>query len=407
MSFHIDPWGKDHAPEEVFPVSHPVSGEQGNTIPGRYVDVASLLDGGLPEPPPTVILHRSDGVALFYSGQVNAIFGDPESGKTLLVTAAATEALCHGRRVLWVDIDHNGPEATVARLILFGAPEAALRDPETFRYAEPEDKAHLMSIVADVRNGWQPAVAVVDSIGELLPLMNLASNSPDDLTIAHTAVLKTMAMQGASVLAIDHLAKNSESRASGPTGTAAKRRTVGGISIRVTVAETFVPGKGGSAHLAINKDRHGGLRRYCPPADAGAKEQYAGTFVLEHDPDTDHLSWSVRAPRDVPAQPVLGVRKDDLTALDELDPPPASVRDVKDRMHWRTDRAADVLRAWRSQRSLPSPGNGEQARSGNVPRSPHKGAGTGNAVCHDCGEPMPSALVAVGETTHPTCSEVA
>lgn len=363
---------------EAFRVPDPMCQERRYSEPKRYVDVAALLDGGVPEPPPTELLRRTDGIALFYPGQVNAIFGDPESGKTLLVTAATAEALRGGRRVLWVDIDHNGPEATIARLILFGAPESALRDPDLFRYAEPEDKPHLMSIVADVREGWRPAVAVVDSLGELLPLMNLASNSPDDLTVAHTAVLKSMAMAGAAVLAIDHLAKNTESRLSGPTGTAAKRRTVGGVSIRVTVADTFIPGKGGSAHLAVNKDRHGGLRRYCPPADAGTREQYAGTFVLDYDVETGGLGWSVKAPRDVPEHPVLGASKEDLAALDALTPEPASVRDVKDRLGWGTDRASESLRVWRSARTEAFPRNAEQGLFDSVPRTSHIGVGTRN-----------------------------
>jgi hypothetical protein len=88
-----------------------------------------------------------------------------------------------------------------------------------------------MVLVKDLRE-WRPGVAVVDSIGELLPLMNLASNSPDDFTIAHTSVLKAIAMKGACVIAIDHLAKGIESRAHGATGTAAKRRAVGGVHPR-------------------------------------------------------------------------------------------------------------------------------------------------------------------------------
>lgn len=363
---------------EAFRVPDPLCQERRNSEPKRYVDVAALLDGGMPEAPPTELLRRTDGVALFYPGQVNLIFGDPESGKTLLATAATAEALRADRRVLWVDIDHNGPEATIARLILFGAPESALRDPDRFRYAEPEDKLHLMSIVADVREGWRPAVAVVDSLGELLPLMNLGSNSPDDLTVAHAAVLKSMAMAGAAVLAVDHLAKNTESRMSGPTGTAAKRRVAGGVSIRVTVADTFIPGKGGSANLSVNKDRHGGLRRYCPPADAGTREQYAGTFVLDYDVETSALGWSVKAPRDVPEHPVLGASKEDLAALDALTPDPASVRDVKDRLGWGTDRASASLRVWRSAGTEAFPRNAEQELFDSVPRSSHIGVGTRN-----------------------------
>lgn len=338
---------------DVFPVSHTRGGEQGN-VPGNaapddakdlYLDVAALLDRGLPDPPAPVLLRRTDGNAIFYRAQVNLIFGDPESGKTLVAQAAASEALRAGRRVLFVDIDHNGPQATVCRFIDMGVPEETLRDLALFRYVEPEDKPHLKAVIADAKT-WRPAVAVVDSVGELLPLLGLSSNSPDDFTAAHTDALKPLAMAGACVLAIDHLPKNIESRASGPTGTAAKRRAIGGVSIRVTVNEQFTPGRGGSAWLAINKDRHGGLRRNCP---AEGKEPLAGLFKIE--PGDDEIRWSVNAAQVGDAAKADGVSDEDVAALDALDPPPSSVRDARSRLGWRTDRAADAMRVWRSQRS--------------------------------------------------------
>jgi hypothetical protein len=297
----------------------------------------------LPDPPTPVLLHRLDGKAIFYSGQVNLLFGDPESGKTLVAQAAASEALKAGRKVLVVDIDHNGPTATVCRLLDYGVPEDALRNPEVFRYVEPEDHIHLAEIVAAAK-AWRPAVAVVDSVGELLPLLRLSSNSPDDFTAGHAKILKPLAMSGAAVIAVDHLPKNPENRASGPTGTAAKRRAVGGVSIRVTINEPFAPGREGSCFLSLNKDRHGGLRRWCP---AEGREPTIGLFQLDSTgPD---LAWQIRPASAGDAAKVAGVSEDDLAALDQLDPPPASVRDVKDRMRWRTDRAADVLREWRSR----------------------------------------------------------
>lgn len=318
--------------------------ETGSGAPAdRYVDVAALLDGGLPEPPRPVLLHRDDGVALFYSGQVNLIFGDPESGKTLLAVAAATTALDAGRRVLFIDLDHNGADATVYRLLDMGAGEAALRNPDRFRYVEPEDKAHLLAVVEDAKD-WRPAVAVVDSVGELLPMLRLSSNSPDEFTSAHARVLKPLAMAGAAVLAVDHLPKNSETRASGPTGTMAKRRAVGGVSLRVTVNEPFAPGRKGSAFLGLNKDRHGGLRQHCPTE---GREPSAGLFVL--DSSGHAMTFAVRAPQLGDAAKAAGVSDDDLAQLDALDPEPKSVRDVQERMRWRSQRAADALRAWRSR----------------------------------------------------------
>lgn len=62
---------------------------------------------------------------------------------------------------------------------------------------------------------WRPAVAVVDSIGELLPLHGLNSNSADEFTVVHSNVLKPLAKAGTAVLAVDHLAKSADSRAHG------------------------------------------------------------------------------------------------------------------------------------------------------------------------------------------------
>ncbi|WP_433283346.1 hypothetical protein [Micromonospora sp. CA-244673] len=323
---------------------------------GLYLNVAALLDGGLPEPPQPVLLRREDGNAIFYNRQVNLIFGDPESGKTLVAQAAASEALKDSRKVLFIDIDHNGPQATISRFLDMDVPEEVLRDPELFRYVEPEDKNHLMAVVADAKQ-WHPAVAVVDSVGELLPLLSLSSNSPDDFTLAHSGVLKPLALAGAAVLAIDHLPKNTDSRAAGPTGTAAKRRAVGGVSIRVTIKEPFTPGRGGSAYLNINKDRHGGLRRNSP---FEGKEPSAGTFKLRS--GTDTISWSVSAPKLGDAAAAVRVSVDDLAALNDLEPPPTSVRDVKTRLGWSSDRATATLKEWRTRRSQSVP---EEQGTGN------------------------------------------
>ena len=346
---------------------HPGGGEEQGTPPDDggnnsgerlYVDVAALLDGGLPDPPAPVLLHRSDGHAIFYASQVNYLFGDPESGKTLVAQAAASEALIDGRRVVFIDIDHNGPDATICRFLDMDVPEHLLRDRNRFRYVEPEDRAHLLAVVADLRQ-WRPAVAVVDSVGELLPMLGMSSNSPDDFTAAHTATMKPLAISGAAVLAIDHLSRAAESRTTGPTGTAAKRRAVGGVAIRVTVEEQFTPGRGGTAYLTINKDRHGGLRQHCPPNPG--KEQVAGIFSIK--PSPDRIVWTVHGPQpgDLPTHDRIDPA--DLAALDELDPPPASVRDVKERLRWRSDRAARVLRTWRSQQQ-------RSPRSPTVPREP-------------------------------------
>lgn len=364
------PRNEEQSPEECSPFPTPYVRNEEHL----FLDVAALLDGSLPEPPEPVICTRADGNSLFYLNQVNLIFGDPESGKTLLAQAAQAEALRRGLRVLTLDMDHNGPEATVSRLMALGAPLDALRDRSLYRYVEPDDQENLRAIMTAAVD-WRPVVAVVDSIGELLPIMGLSSNSPDDFTIAHARVLKPLARCGAAVLAIDHLAKNADSRAAGPTGTAAKRRAVGGVSIRVVVKDQFTPGQGGSAALTVHKDRHGGLRQHCPPPKGG--EAYAGTFILDAD-----MTWRIASPRVDDTAPDQSLTLD-VQLLGTLDPPPDSVRDVKERLKWGTNRASKALDEWRSSFLT------------------HRGRNEEHASCGVCEQPM--TVVELGQTTHPGC----
>lgn len=321
---------------------------------GRYFDVAALLDGSLPEPPRPAYGTRTDQRALFYAGEVNALFGDPESGKTWVALTAAREVLAaHGDgRVLVIDLDHNGAAATVSRLLTLGTSPAVLADRDRFLYVEPDSRAHLLAIIGDMR-AWSPDVVVLDSLGELLPLFGSSSNSADDYTAANTAVLKPLSKTGAAVLVIDHLAKGAESRKLGQSGTTAKRRAIGGVSLRVTVDRAFAPGRGGTAWLTVNKDRHGGVRAHCPPG----REPIAGRFELRpHPADEQLLEAVLHAPADsdrAPSFDVLGqfatggTLAADVAELGALDPPPRSKRDVQDRMGWGSDRAHKALKAWR------------------------------------------------------------
>jgi hypothetical protein len=226
---------------------------------------------------------------------------------------------------------------------MLGAPKDKLCDQNVFRYCEPEDRGAVGRVVKDCKE-WRPAIAVVDSIGELMPMLGASSNSADEFTNVHSGVLKPLAMAGAAVVAIDHLVKSPDSRAHGPGGTAAKRRAVGGASLRVKAKRQFVPGKGGSATLLVNKDRHGGLRVHCPLGD---REQVAGTFVL--DPPDEHgaVRWRVLAP--LPDERNLGEAADpaDVAAVAALDPPPTSVEDARARLHWNKSRATNAVREWR------------------------------------------------------------
>lgn len=324
--------------------------------PPLYGDVAALLAGTLPDPPRPTILARDDGNHLFYEGLVNVVFGDPESGKTWLALAAVATQLRRGAKATVVDLDHNGMAAIVTRLLDLGAPTDRLTNPETFRYYAPEDAWELYAVVeelagrkagpdVDELTGWQPAVAVFDSIGELLPMLGKNSNDNDEWTAANRNTLQRLANAGTCVIGIDHLAKNSDSRQMGQTGAAGKRRSIGGVSVRVVVNEQFTPGRGGSALVRVNKDRNGGVRATAEP---GPGDAYWGMFTLSPTTD-DQLAVRIVTPKpgDRPVKS-YAVTDDDLAEIDGLsDEHRRSQRTVQKALGWGGTRALAALNAWR------------------------------------------------------------
>lgn len=337
----------DQAAETVVldPQYHPSTEYQ----PPLYFDVASLLDGTMPESPRATYAIRDDGNGILYPSAVNVLFGDPESGKTWLALWATSCALNRGSTALMIDLDHNGPRATTHKLLALGATLEQLSDPGTFRYVEPEDDKHLRAIIKDAAD-WKPDIVTVDSMGELLPMFGSNSNSADDFTIVNRAVLRPLAMVGSCVIVIDHLAKGADSRQHGPGGTVAKRRAIDGASIRVTVDKQFNPSEGGTAHLHVNKDRHGSVRAV---SIQDKDEQYAGKFILRTFSDFV-IEAEIESPPKGSDGPGLITGNhpqriaEDVEALTELDPAPVSKRDVMARMGWGSARANAALQAFRA-----------------------------------------------------------
>lgn len=257
-----------------------------------YVNVHQLLRDGIQLPTPDV-LQFSDDFCLFYSSSFNLIYGDTESGKTWLCLAAVASVLNDGGTATIIDLDHNGAPALIGNLVKLGAGVETLEDPTCFRLSEPGDRLELREVVQD-QLVIKPDLVVLDSLGEILPLFRANSNSADDFTTVFAEVIKPLTRNGASVLVVDHLAKNPDSRSFGPTGTAAKMRAADGLAIRVTAERQFTPGEGGKAKLQVYKDRYGGVRKHYP----SDPKPVIGTFELISDDDA--LEYTFHSAQVVP-----------------------------------------------------------------------------------------------------------
>lgn len=313
-----------------------------------YADVSAVLaQGDVPPPAPTLGVC-DDGVGLFYAGQYNAVLGDPESGKTLLAQSVAADVLFSGGSVLVIDLDHNGAQPTVSRFRGLGVAADVLSDPSRFRYTNADTVEDVLNVVNEAKL-WKPTFVILDSIGELLPLFGASSNNSDEYTQVLARTITPMIVAGCCVVGIDHMAKGQASRDYGATGTTAKKRSIGGTMFRVDVRTQFTPGKGGESALMMLKDRHGGLRARRAPG----REPMAAIYRLE-DRGNGAQHWTFRAPQQ--ADYATATDSPSVTAdvaqLAKLVPPPASVRDVKGRMQWASDRASHALKVFREQSNL-------------------------------------------------------
>lgn len=250
-------------------------------------DLSWVLTGQAPTNPPPAWAVRTDGTALFYAGRVNGVFGDPESGKTWLAQIAVVEALHLGRPAAMVDVDHNGADHTAARLLLLGATLQQIADPDLFRYYEPEDGEQLRAAVTDIV-ARRPDVVVLDSLGEMLPMLGVKSVDNDEITAALRTVVMPPAKAGSCVITVDHLPKSVEARTTGyAIGGTAKKRAIDGSYLRADARVQPAPGVIGRITLRIEKDRTGELRK----ASGGG---YAGTFVLDSSRSEEGITtWSI------------------------------------------------------------------------------------------------------------------
>lgn len=249
---------------------------QGDEPADDYADVAALIEKGVERRKPDAGALVNDGGRLAYSGAVNGLVGPPESGKTLVAIASACDTLKAGGSVLHIDADHNGPEATISHyLAADGVEHDVLADRERFRYVDVRSADHLRRVVSEAAE-WSPALVIVDSVGEIVPLMGGESNSNDDYRRIHREILSPLADGGAAVLVLDHVTKE-EGRGGYAIGAGAKKAAIDGSYLAVAPVEPFVPGVGGAASLTILKDRHGGVRAESPTG----KSPTAAVFRLD------------------------------------------------------------------------------------------------------------------------------
>ena len=270
------------------------------------------LDGAEGEGPPPTVLHRTDGLALFYPGMVNTIQGEPSSGKSWLALMACCEEITDGRHVLYLDFEAD-KRSVRARLRALGLTTEVIQ--ERFHYVRPEERmgkagrARLRTHLETLK----PSLVVIDGVAEAVSLEELDEDTSKGFTTFRNRLSRPCANTGAVVIEIDHVVKAQGKRALDPRGSGAKRGGVQGAAYISTVSKGFKQGVSGVGRLTVAKDRHGFVGVSGAPAAAVYYDAQAdGSLGIELvDPryprdieSAARLSdWMERLSREIEAQP--------------------------------------------------------------------------------------------------------
>jgi AAA domain len=202
------------------------------------------------------LLRRTDGQALIYAHKRNELHGPYDSGKSWVAQWTAREVLAGGGVVVWLDFE-DSPRSVALRMVALGATEDEIV--QRFRYIQPAEPLTQTTEI-DLRLALAGArLVVIDAANEAMAAAGLDPNANRDIAQWYAKVPRIATDCGATVLVLDHVAKDPD-RQRGAVGGAHKQVAIDGASYRIDTVKPFGRGSAGMVRLRLTKDRGGYIR---------------------------------------------------------------------------------------------------------------------------------------------------
>jgi len=220
----------------------------------------------------------------FYPGLTHSLYGESESGKSLIAQWAVIEQLAYDKRVLYVDFESTADQI-VPRLVALAAGYGLdLRSKIAaglLHYVSPQGRI-TQTFIDNYLTPGRYSMAIVDGVTAAIALWGAKSNSGDEFTAWHHDLPERIArMTGAAVIVIDHVGKangqNGGSRFA--IGTQAKLAVLTGAAYLVDVKRPFAPGQTGEVIMLVAKDRPGDVRAHAGKVGANKLQPWARVAV--------------------------------------------------------------------------------------------------------------------------------
>lgn len=247
-------------------------------------NLADVLSGEYTPPVPT-IGQRTDTIGLFYTGRVNALFGESGSGKSWVAMATCAQQIKAGNPVTYIDHeDHAG--SVTNRMLKLGCTVDQIV--ALLTYIRPDRSWNQLAAIdiAEHITNTGTTLVVCDSTGEGMSLDGVDPNSDDGVAKWMRGFARYIANLGPCVLLLDHMPKANDSNKAFMIGSQRKKAAIDGAAYRVDVGVAPARGIDGQLRLIVAKDRGGYHQHGSKVADITISDTDTGIDVIINPPGT-------------------------------------------------------------------------------------------------------------------------
>jgi Bifunctional DNA primase/polymerase, N-terminal/AAA domain len=258
------------------------------------VDLGPYLDGTYVAIEPGIV-HRADGIGMFYPGRVHWAHGESESGKSWIAQIAAMAVMASGGPVIYLDHESD-PLEVIGRFRALGADNDMLT--KQLAYIRPDssarNEANWEAFTALLES--QPLLIVIDGVTDALGLDHVSSKDTDEVASWVRAMPRRLAAAtGAAVICIDHVTKDADDRGRYMIGSQAKMNGIDGSAYLIEPIEPMGRGLVGEIAVRIAKDRPGSLRPHAGTYRRSDRTQEFARVIIDST-DPTALAVTINGP---------------------------------------------------------------------------------------------------------------
>jgi hypothetical protein len=233
-------------------------------------------------------------VYLFYHGKENAIYGETEAGKDMLLCETVAQCLEWGdAKVAWIDFEEGDEIEVGSRLLQMGVEPKTLVDKDLFRFSTPEDVEAARDSIYDAKlSGCD--VVIFNGLQAMYGLFGWELYDPTSPALFRQ-MINPLLKSGRTVIETDHMTKTSAEGKNGSryaAGGIAKLNWINGAAYLLEAVDPIIQGGVGRSRIILTKDRPGGVKPECIKIDKEPRMMKAGDLVVKSTGDGKG-NWSL------------------------------------------------------------------------------------------------------------------